>query len=83
MKTYINFKIWKIETTQGYDSDTQQTVPQVTAYCQIPYTNDKNDSNYPYARLSGGSELKITTINPEVYKNWEVGKALMNEITGD
>lgn len=83
MKTFVNFQIWKIEHTQGYDSETQKNVLQVTAHCSIPYTSDKNDPNYPFARLSGGSELKLTTINPEVYKNWEVGKTLMNEITGD
>jgi hypothetical protein len=35
--------------------------------------NDKNDPNYAYGQLSGGSSQILSTINPNVYKYWFVG----------
>jgi hypothetical protein len=44
-------------------------------------TQDKEDPNYIYGQVSGGSFQELKTINPNVYNTWKVGAIVECEMT--
>lgn len=43
-------------------------------------TQDKNDPNYVYGQVSGGSYQELKTTNPAVYNTWYVGAIITCEM---
>jgi hypothetical protein len=52
---------------------TEKIVPQKNAKMYVVSTQDKNDPNYVFGQVSGGSYQELKTTNPAVYNTWFVG----------
>lgn len=80
MKSVIKYQISEITECVGYDPFTGKSVPQKNAKMQVVSTQDKNDPNYVYGQVSGGSFQELKTINPNVYNTWSVGAIVTCEM---
>jgi hypothetical protein len=79
MKTVIKYEIYEITECKGYADG--KTVPQKNAKMHVVSTQDKNDPNYVYGQVSGGSYQELKTTNPNVYNTWFVGAIVECEMT--
>lgn len=80
MKSVIKYEIYEITECKGYDPATGKTVPQKNAKMYVVNTQDKDDPNYVYGQVSGGSHQELKTINPNVYNSWYVGAIITQEM---
>lgn len=80
MKSIIKYEIHEITECKGYDSTTGKTVPQKNAKMYVVNTQDKNDPNYVYGQVSGGSYQELKTTNPNVFNTWYVGAIVTCEM---
>jgi hypothetical protein len=80
MKSVIKYRINEIVETQAYDSNIGKTVPQKEAKMSVIYTSNPQDPDYCYGQLSSGSTQSLKTINPDVYKTWQVGGVVTQEM---
>lgn len=80
MKSVIKYEIQEITECKGYDPSTGKTVPQKNAKMYVVNTQDKDDPNYVYGQVSGGSFQELKTINPNVYNTWHVGAIVTQEM---
>ena len=78
MKAIIKYQIYEIIENNGYDGG--KVVPQKVAKMNVVAPYDKNDPNYAYGQLSGGSTQTICTINPNVFNTWYVGAIVTCEM---
>lgn len=78
MKSVIKYEIYEITECKGYADG--KTVPQKNAKMVVVSTQDKNDPNYIYGQVSGGSFQELKTINPNVYNTWYVGAIVSQEM---
>jgi hypothetical protein len=80
MKSIIKYEIYEITECKGYDHATGKSVPQKNAKMCVVSTQDKNDPNYVFGQVSGGSHQELKTINPNVYNTWFVGAIITQEM---
>lgn len=80
MKSVIKYQISEIVESLGYDSQTGKPVLQKEAKMNVVYTNNPEEPNFVFGRLSSGSSQSLKTINPEVYNTWYVGAIVTCEM---
>jgi hypothetical protein len=78
MKAIIKYEIYEITEGRGWDG--QKSVPQKTAKMNVVSAQDKNDPNYIYGQISGGSTQSLSTTNPNVFNTWKVGAIVTCEM---
>lgn len=78
MKAVIKYEIYEIAENKGWDGN--KTVVQKTAKMSVVSTQDKNDPNWVYGNVSGGSTQSLSTINPNVYNQWFIGAIVKQEM---
>jgi hypothetical protein len=78
MKSVIKYEITEITECKGYADG--KVVPQKNAKMYVVSTQDKNDPNYVYGQVSGGSFQELKTTNPNVYNTWFVGAIVTQEM---
>jgi len=71
MKSIIKYEIYEITECKGWADG--KLVPQKNAKMCVVSTQDKNDPNYIYGQVSGGSFQELKTTNPNVYNTWFIG----------
>jgi len=80
MKSVIKYRIDEIvENNWGWDGN--KSVKQKEAKMSVVMPADKEDPNYAFGSLSGGSTHHLKTINPAVYDQWFVGAIITCEMT--
>jgi hypothetical protein len=79
MKSVIKYQIYEITECKGWQDG--KAVPQKNAKMSVVTTQDKNDPNYVYGQVSGGSYQELKTTNPAVYNTWFVGAIVECEMT--
>lgn len=55
-------------------NSTGPVVIQTIVDLEVKHTTDKEDPNYPYAQLSGGTKFPLCTLNQEAADQFEIGK---------
>lgn len=78
MKSVIKYEIYEIIENKGWDGG--NTVTQKTAKMIVVNTQNRDDPNYVYGQVSGGSQQSLVTINPNVYNTWYVGAIVTCEM---
>jgi hypothetical protein len=79
MRSVVKYRIDEIiENKYGWDGT--KSVVQKEAKMSVVMPTDKNDPNYAYGQLSGGSTHHLKTINPDVYNTWSVGAIVTCEM---
>jgi hypothetical protein len=78
MKSVIKYEIYEITECKGWVDG--KVVPQKNAKMQVVMTQDKNDPNYVFGQVSGGSYQELKTTNPNVYNTWYIGAILTCEM---
>lgn len=65
-------KVHEITELQGWDSKTGKYCPAKRFKMQI--VSDGSEENKFYGHISGGTNIELQTINPEVFERFAVGK---------
>lgn len=77
MKAIIKYEIYEITEGRGYFNG--KTVPQKIAKMNV-ISAPKDDPNYIYGQISGGSSQTLSTTNPNVFNTWYVGAIIVCEM---
>jgi hypothetical protein len=78
MKSVIKYEIYEITEGKGYADG--KSVPMKIAKMHVVSTQDKNDPNYVYGQVSGGSYQELKTTNANVFNTWFVGAIVTCEM---
>ena len=73
-KVRAKVRVHEITELQGWDSKTQKSVPAKRFKMQIVgYAGQESEENKFYNHISGGTNIELQTINPNVFAYFKVG----------
>lgn len=73
-KVRAKVRVHEITELQGYDSKAAKYVPAKRFKMQIVgYAGDESEENKFYNHISGGTNIELQTINPDVFPFFKVG----------
>jgi hypothetical protein len=74
MRTIVRAQVSKISKKNSYNKKEDGT-PAIETEIEfnIPYENDATKVGYDFARLSGGTQFKLVTINEDAASQFDLG----------